>query len=559
MIDTTSRSLSDLRIGGLNRSALCLFAWLMLLPMCVAQDSQGQRATLKGDNIIAFNGIPLDEGWGEPLVYRVTAKSADNRVMGPLGGLPLVSIHNETGGVAFFNTSTVQEPFTIKLTHHAGSVDVEVSGGSNIERFEYKGDYFAAVREFAVRMKKKGIVSQPAPQWAFDPIWETYGFEEDFDGSTILGMLPLLKEFGIKTITIDSGWYGEGRGEDADFHTGDFEVNADTIGTDEDFTKLLRELHDEGFRVRLWWVPGVAERNTKLRKRHRDWFLNKVEASTGDTGDYYLDPTNPEVQQWHDALVKRLVGYGVDGFKQDDIYHISTNDPKVHQAYADLINGTLKTAQSIKPDFVVNSCNCGVCQNFYQFPGQNQIITSDPVGSRQFRLRAKYLHALNVNGSAILGDHVELTRGDVGPKELKKRKFYDTVDFASVVPLGMVLQTKFRRDPGALYRKWFRIYNQYKFHEMQWINVPYTGGPIETYLVQRDDERYFSFFTEKSDRAFRGTVELTNLKPNMTYSVYDIVNEVDLGNFPTSSSRHHLSVNFSGSHVLQVKPVVPSN
>lgn len=537
-----------------NSVAIGMTVFLLMTSVCIAQESRSQQATLKGDNVIAFNGIPVDEGWGEPLVYRVTAKSADSREIGPLGGLPLVSIHNEQGGVAFFNTSTVQEPFTVRLKHFSDRIEMIASGGSNIERFEFTGDYFDAVREFAVRMKKKGIAAQAAPKWAFDPIWETYGFEEDFDGSTIRKMLPLLKEFGIKTITIDSGWYGEGRGNDADFHTGDFEVNADTIGTEADFSKLIRDIHNEGFRVRLWWVPGVAERNTKLRKRHLDWFLNKVEAPTGDTGDYYLDPTNPEVQEWHDALVKRLVGYGVDGFKQDDIYHISTNDPKTHKAYADLINGTLKTAQSLKPDFVVNSCNCGVCQNFYQFPGQNQIITSDPVGSKQFRLRAKYLHALNVNGAAILGDHIELTQGDVGPKELKKRKFYESVDFASVVPLGMVLQTKFRRDPGDLYRKWFKIYNQYKFYEMQWVNVPYTGGPIETYLMQRDDERYFSFFTKKSDRSFRGDVELSNLKPNTTYSVYDIVNEVDLEQFQTTSTTHRLQVEFTGSHVLQVKP-----
>lgn len=527
---------------------------LLANSLCSAQENSPQKATVTGERVFAFNGIPLDEGWGEPLVYRVKAKTAGTRVLGALGGVPVVDVYTENGGVAFFNTSTVQEPFSVTLTHHSDRVEIEATGGTSIERFDHKGDYYEALREYALRMQKKGIAAQRAPQWAFDPIWETYGFEEDFDGDTIRKMLPRLKELGIKTITIDSGWYGEGRGGDADFHTGDFMVNADTVGSEKDWKDLIRELHDEGFRVRLWWVPGVAEKNTQLRKQHRDWLLKKVKASTGDTGDYYLDPTNPDVQAWHDALVTRLVGYGVDGFKQDDIYHIRTSDPQVHAAYAKLINNTLNTAQKLKPDFVINTCNCGVCQNVYQFPGQNQLITSDPVGSKQFRRRAKYLHAMNVGGAAILGDHVELTQGDVGRKELKKRTFYEGVDFASIVPLGMVLQTKFSRDPGKLYDKWFGIYRRYKFYDMQWVNVPDFGGGIETYLMRDGEDLYFSFFPNKYGPTVDGLAVFSNLESGKKYSVRDIVNDVDLGSFQSASDNHSMRVAFGKSLVLKVSP-----
>lgn len=510
---------------------------------------------LDGNTIFAFNGIPKSGGWGKDLVYRVDSTTADMRTMGALGGIPLVDIWNEEGGIAIFNTTTYQEPFTVKLTCVDGGVSIEARGGSNIEVFKHSGDYYEAVREFALRMKNKGLYVKPAPTWAFDAIWETYGFEEDFDVDTVKDMAPLLKELGIKTITIDSGWYGEGRGEDIEFYTGDFNINPDIIGSEKDWVELIEVLHDEGFRVRIWWVPGVAEEETELWQDHPGWFTEEVVSSSGDTSDVYLDPRNKEVINWNKTLVKRFTNYGVDGFKQDDIYHYISGNPDDHKAYAALINSNLAIAQSIKRDFVINTCNCGLAQNFYHMSGQNQIITSDPVGSKQFRRRAKYLHALNVNGAAILGDHVELTRGDVGPDEMDEPGFYDTVDFSSIVPLGMVLQTKFREDPGILYKKWFQIYNNYKFYNMEWINIPMRHNKLETYLLRDDNKLYFSFFTEKEKIHFDGEVELMHLIPGNEYKIYNILDDVTNKTFTATKVTHKLKLGFTHSLTICVAPL----
>ena len=57
------------------------------------------------------------------------------------------------------------------------------------------------------------------------------------------------------------------------------------------------------------------------------------------------------------------------------------------------------------------------------------------------------------------------------------------------VALGMVLQTKFTRDPGERYRKWFRLYREYEMYDMEWVNIPYYAwAPVETYLL-RDEEK----------------------------------------------------------------------
>ena len=508
--------------------------------------------TLYGTNIHAFNGIPTDEGWGEDAVYLVKSNTTDSRTMGVLGGIPIIDIWTKDGGVAIFNTTTYQEPFSVQLKYFGDRVVIEAEGGTNIEIYHHSGDYYEAMREFAEKMKDKGLSVQKAPQWAFEPIWETYGFEENWNRDTIINMLPLLKELGIKTITLDSGWYGEGT-TDWSAYTGDFPINPDVIGDEEDLKNLIETLHHEGFRVKLWWVPAVAEKDTTLYKTHPDWFYSEVVSSTGDTADWYLDPTQTEVIEWNRNLVQRFLSYGVDGFKQDDIYHIATKEPDYHKAYASLVNSNYNIATAIKPDFVINTCNCGLVQNFYHMVGQNQLITSDPVGSKQFRHRAKYLQALNVNGASILADHVELTKGDVGAEELEKEGFYDSVDFSSIVPLGMVYETKFRSDPGELYRKWMKIYNQYKFYKMEWVNIPLTLGKLESYLMRDTDALYFSFFTPNENEKYDGEVTLSHLTIGERYSVYDIVNEIELGTFTAMSDEYKLDVNFMHSLVIKIK------
>ena len=507
-------------------------------------------ARLIGKNIYVFNGIP--KKWGQNLVYRVDAATADTRTMGALGGIPIVDAWTENGGIAIFNTATYHQPFTVSVKYDKDGVTIEAAGGNQIEVFEHQGDYYEAIREFALRMQAKGLSVKSAPAWAFNAIWETYGFEEDYNVETIMERLPLLKDLGIRTITIDAGWYGKNRGEEIDFRTGDFKVNPDIIGSEETWTDLIHDLHDEGFRVRVWWAPGVAEEDTNLWNEHPNWFTKEVVSSTGDTSDIYLDPSRSEVQIWNTNLVKRFLSYGVDGFKQDDIYNYISSKPQDQHDYADLINGNLEIAQSIKNDFVINTCNCGVAQNFFQMSGQNQLITADPVGSQQFRRRAKYLHALNVNNAAILGDHIELTAGDVGPDDLDQPGFYDQVDFASVVPLGMVLETKFRQDPGQHYRKWFKIYNRYRFHQMEWINIPLRHNQLETYLMKDGDDLYYSFFKENAP--FSGKVQLTHLTPDLRYRVYELLTDHILEEFVAISETYKLDVNFVQSLVLVVKP-----
>lgn len=517
-----------------------------------------ESATLEADRVMVFNGIPAEQGWGNDIIFQASEEIEEMHFFGipALGGIPFIDIWSDEGGVALFNVADHYEPFTVQISAEEGvGVVIRARGGSQIVKYEHEGDYFEALREFATRMRGQGIAAQTAPGWAFDPIWETYGFEESWNISAVMDMLPLLNELGIGTITLDSGWYGVGT-EDWVAYAGDFPINPDVIGTEQDLVDFIDTLHGEGFKVRLWWTPGVAEEDTQLYEDHPEWFYEVVTPSWGsadDTGDWYLDPTLPEVQEWNRSVVERFIGYGADGFKQDDVYEIDSDGAAFHRQYSALFRDIFTTATARNPDFVINTCNCGVVQNFFDFPGENQLITSDPVGPLQFRRRAKYLHALNLNGAAILGDHIELSQGDVGRDDLSNPAFYTRIndaDFASTVALGMVLETKLTMEPGETYHKWFRLYREYGFYDMEWVNIPHLAWePVEIYLVRDVDALFFSFFAEGD---YSGSVELSHLEAGETYSVHDIVNEVELGWFTATSSVEQYNVDFTGSLVIRV-------
>lgn len=144
---------------------------------------------------------------------------------------------------------------------------------------------------------------------------------------------------------------------------------------------------------------------------------------------------------------------------------------------------------------------------------------------------------------------------------------YDSItdsDFASTVALGMVLESKFTREPGEKYRKWFSLYSEYKFYDMEWINIPYFAwDPVETYLMKDGKDLYFSFFTPSEDSddckegckcevSYSGKVLLSNLVADETYSVYDITNNKNLSSFTAASDTIKYDVLFAGCLFVKV-------
>lgn len=86
-----------------------------------------------------------------------------------------------------------------------------------------------------------------------------------------------------------------------------------------------------------------------------------------------------------------------------------------------------------------------------------------------------------------------------GPAILGNPAYYQRFsdyDFASVIALGLVPETKFTVDPrptNSRYTYWFGLYLKYKFSRMTWLNVPYGDwNRWESYCLK--DERGNVFY-----------------------------------------------------------------
>src|SRR5439155_2424261 len=80
------------------------------------------------------------------------------------------------------------------------------------------------------------------------------------------------------------------------------------------------------------------------------------------------------------------------------------------------------TAQSVKPDALIEWCPCGTAFSFFTLPYLNMSVASDPRGSFQIRSKGKTLKALHGDAIAYFGDHVELrTRSEEHTSELQSR------------------------------------------------------------------------------------------------------------------------------------------
>jgi alpha-galactosidase len=76
----------------------------------------------------------------------------------------------------------------------------------------------------------------------------------------------------------------------------------------------------------IWLSPFIVTPNLKIFSEHNDWILrdeqgNLVPAGMNWTGSTYaLDVTHPEVLDWLDALIRKVVGWGYGYLKLDFLY-----------------------------------------------------------------------------------------------------------------------------------------------------------------------------------------------------------------------------------------------
>jgi alpha-galactosidase len=104
--------------------------------------------------------------------------------------------------------------------------------------------------------------------------WCGWAYLADVTPAQMLGTIPKLKEMGIHWATLDDRWFN---------NYGDWQPRSDTFPGDE-IRKMVRQFHEQGIKVQLWWLPLAVEDGgpgyeshsygvSEVVKQHPDWLI----------------------------------------------------------------------------------------------------------------------------------------------------------------------------------------------------------------------------------------------------------------------------------------------
>lgn len=507
------------------------------------------------DRIWSYNGGGEgQQSWYDTLQKVTNGFSRENKQDETSAAIPVADIYSTKGGVtvgdaALYrrflttpvkgakNTATV----SINWKNHSLKAGESTEVGTSIVGV-HAGDYYNGLRTFADVMKVQGFETpEYIPQTSYDLRWESWGWEGAWTIDKILGKLDDLYAQGIRQITLDDCWYTS---------AGDWELNSEKFPKGvEDMKRLTDAVHDKGMTIVLWWRPmdggrdkafsvlqGFTQQPSKLLEEHPEYFVKNKDGSfaklagpgqsghfNGTTG-YALCPySEGAVKSQVDFVKRAMTEWGIDGFKSDYVWGVpkcyneahNHKTPEESTQYAANIFYKAIYDEMMKhnKDAFHLLCNCGTPQDYYSFPYVTQIPTADPTSVDQTRRRVKAYKALAGDDFPITTDHNEIW-------------------YPSAVGTGAVLIEKrdFAKgsDQEKEYYKWLKIADTHKLQEGTHIGDLYAYGidPYETYVIEKDNMMYYSFYCDgkKYQPVGHPDVTLKGLDPNKIYRIEDYIN-----------------------------------
>ena len=506
------------------------------------------------------------------------------------GGIPVVDLWQKDGGIAIGLFEPVLRMISMPVEwkrygktvtaclHYNFPEPVTLEKGDTLHcfkafRYTHQGDYFNALRTFSEYMQAhEGISMQPSEPEAFEPVWCAWGYERTFTINEVIGTLDKVAELGFKWVDVDDGYQ---------IAEGDWSTNSRFPGGDKDMLRMTDEIHKRGMKAKLWWAPLAADPGTKILKEHPEMLLRTEEWAPEFItwwDSWYLSPVNPATDAYTKDLLKMFLRtWNFDGLKIDGQhlncclpdYGESTglDDPwQAPELMPTYFGKIYDEARSMKPDAVIQVCPCGCAVNYWLLPNINQAVASDPMSSRQVRMKRK-AYAAMAPALAYYGDHVELT--DNGN------------DFASQIGTGSVIGTKFTwpkdnpdvtdgpfvltQEKEALIRKWMKIYKENNLSRGQYLNL-YTWGYDypEAHVIRctkddvqgtKDDVQstkdamYYAFYTD--DVPYSGEIEFRGLDPEKEYIAVEYTAD-EPRSFEVKGAEPKLEVAFERSYLIKV-------
>ncbi len=551
----------------------------------------------------SFHGASIQ--WGKDNVFEIPRKFSQQNQMGSLvevkgdlgrvgGGIPVVAFWTRTVGEAIGHVETLPLVLAIPVkTESDGHVDASVhltpsnplqpgEAYSTPETFiaVYSGDYYEPLRIYSDVIDGEGLKKPTTDSEDYAVSWCGWGYLSNVTPAQMLGTIPKLKELGIHWATLDDRWFN---------NYGDWQPRSDTFPDDE-IRKMVRQFHEQGIKVQLWWLPLAVEDGgpgyeshsygvSEVVKQHPDWLVldknGKPARMTRNLAT--LCPAVPGVREYYKQLTEKFIrDWDFDGHKLDNIYSVpACYNPKHHHkspydsvyAMGEIYKTIFETTRALKPDSVTQSCPCGTPPSIAWLRYIDQAVTADPVGSVQVRQRVKMYKALLGPNAAVYGDHVELTR--IANPNGDERDLGS--DFASTVGTGGVVGTKFAwpnygpkladvyltPQKEEYWKKWIGLYNQKMLSRGTFRDLYVYGYDApEGYAIEKDGAMYYAFFAPEpaartnhaKPASWSGEIELRGLAPGK-YHVVDYVNAKDFGEVTAPGAK--LKTEFADHLLLQ--------
>jgi alpha-galactosidase len=472
------------------------------------------------------------------------------------GGVPIVDLWTRKMGIALaqIEPKPIIVSFPVKVNDLGKTelsmckeYDLKLEPGKSISlpktalMFHHL-DYFDPFKTYASLLADQSIKKVPFSPKAYDMFWITWGYGFDFTKDDIIRVLPKLKELGFQWIVLDDKWFD---------NYGDWMPRKKIFpGGEKDLKAFVKKLHDEGFKVQIWWYPNAVQVNScppkkvwwvqwecgpsEVAKKNPDMFV--VEKNNHQFLDprflSSICPATPEAKEWIAKTTERLMkDYDFDGIKIDALYevppcynpaHRHADPEESYEQFPELLKIINDVSKKIKPECVNLICNCGSVQDFFQLVYIDQPETSDPTSSFQNRSRTKYLKALLGPSCPVFGDVVEVVNDE----------------FASVVGVGAIPASEFAigktkkvrntiltPEREELFKKWFPLYKEKMLVKGNYLNLyDIIYDKPETHIIQKGDTMYYSIYAKE----FKGKIELRGLDKK-DYSVIDYVNNKSFG------------------------------
>lgn len=542
----------------------------------------------------SFQGSSV--AWGKDDVFKIANHFHQENPFGaPMpdgtgGGIPVVAFWTASVGIAIGHIETL--PLTLSLPVRVSSdgrihaslrldPDAVLRPGSVFSTPRafiavYHGDFYQPLRLYSSILQRQGWTLPKPDSQDYQVSWCGWGYESEVTPAEMVGTIPKLNEFNVRWATLDDRWFD---------NYGDWNPRPDTF-PDNSIRKMVQTFHQQGIFVQIWWLPlGVEDGHGRYESHpyavaqvvrdHPDWLIlgKNGKPARMVRGLAALCPALPEVQEYYRQVTKKFIErWDFDGSKLDNAYTVPPcyNPAHHHRSPQDSVNAVGKVYQAIfqttrelKPESVTQICPCGTTPNLGWLPFLDQAVTADPVGSVQVRYRIKMYKALLGPTAAVYGDHVELTA-------IRHANNGDEVDygedFASTLGPGGVPGTKFVwPDPGphfktvlltprkeAYWKKWIGLYNSTLLSEGTFLDLYVYGYDVpEAYLIEKNRNLYYAFYSPNPKRPWKGGVDLRGLGSGR-YHVVDYENGKDFGTVLGPHAR--IPVEFINHLLLEASP-----